>query len=87
MHRNKSVSQHQFAMIPKSDVPRAAFNRETSFKTTMDSGYLIPFFVDEVLPGDTFNFSATVFGRLTTPLVPFMDNLHADTFFFFIPNG
>lgn len=86
MHRNKSVSQHQFAMIPKSDVPRAAFNRETSFKTTMDSGYLIPFFVDEVLPGDTFNFSATVFGRLTTPLVPFMDNLHADTFFFFIPN-
>lgn len=86
MHRNKSVNQHQFAMVPRADIPRAAFNRETSHKTTMDAGYLVPFFVDEVLPGDTFNFSATLFGRLTTPLVPFMDNLYADTFFFFCPN-
>lgn len=86
MHRNKSVNQHQFAMIPRADIPRSAFNRETSYKTTMDSGFLVPFFLDEVLPGDTFNFSATLFGRLGTPLVPFMDNLHADTFFFFVPN-
>lgn len=86
MHRNKSVNQHQFAMVPRADIPRAAFNRETSHKTTMDAGYLVPFFVDEVLPGDTFNMSATLFGRLTTPLVPFMDNLYADTFFFFCPN-
>lgn len=86
MHRNKSVNQHQFAMIPRADIPRSAFNRETSYKTTMDSGFLVPFFIDEVLPGDTFNFSATLFGRLGTPLVPFMDNLHADTFFFFVPN-
>lgn len=81
MYRNQSVNQHQFAMIPRSDIPRSAFNRETTYKTTMDSGYLYPFFVDEVLPGDTFNFNATLFGRLATPLVPIMDNLYADTFF------
>lgn len=86
MHRNKSVNQHQFAMIPRADIPRAAFNRETSHKTTIDGGLLYPFFLDEVLPGDTFNFSATLFGRLSTPLVPFMDNVYADTFFFFVPN-
>lgn len=85
MHRNRSVNQHQFAMIPRADIPRAAFNRETSYKTTLDSGYLVPFFVDEALPGDTFRFTSTIFGRLGTPLVPFMDNLHADTFFFFVP--
>lgn len=86
MHRNKSVNQHQFAMIPKSDIPRSAFNRETAHKTAIDSGYLVPFYLDEVLPGDTFNFSATIFGRLSTPLVPVMDNMYADTFFFFVPN-
>ncbi|AXH77729.1 MAG: major capsid protein [Microviridae sp.] len=86
MHRNKSVNQHQFAMIPRSDIPRAKFDRETGYKTTMNSGYLVPFFLDEVLPGDVFNFQATIFARLATPLVPFMDNLYADTFFFFVPN-
>ena len=86
MHRNRSVNQHQFAMIPRSDIPRSTFNRETSHKTTFDEGLLIPFFVDEVLPGDTFNFNATLFGRIATPLVPFMDNLYLDTFFFFVPN-
>jgi len=86
MHRNKSVNQHQFAMIPRADIPRSSFNRQTSHKTTIDSGYLYPFYIDEVLPGDSFNFNATIFGRLSTPLVPIMDNLHADTFYFFVPN-
>lgn len=86
MHRNQSVNQHQFAMIPRADIPRSAFNRQTSHKTTINSGFLVPFFLDEVLPGDQFKFSSTVFGRLSTPLVPFMDNLYADTFFFFVPN-
>lgn len=86
MHRNQSVNQHQFALIPKSDIPRSMFKRETAYKTTLDAGGLIPFFVDEVLPGDEFNFDATLFGRIATPLVPFMDNLYADTFYFFVPN-
>jgi len=86
MHRNKSVSTHNMAMIPKFDVPRSAFMRESTYKTTLDAGFLYPFYVDEVLPGDTFNYSATLFGRLATPIVPIMDNLYMDTFFFFVPN-
>lgn len=86
MHRNKSVNVHQFAMIPKADIPRSSFKIETAHKTTFDAGYLIPVYVDEVLPGDTFNLKMTAFARLSTPLYPTMDNLHLDSFFFFVPN-
>lgn len=86
MHRNKSVSVHQFAMVPRADIPRSSFKIETAHKTAFDAGYLVPIFVDEVLPGDSFNFSATAFARLATPIFPAMDNLYLDTFFFFVPN-
>lgn len=86
MHRNKSVNVHQFAMIPKADIPRSSFKIETAHKTTFDAGFLIPIYVDEVLPGDTFNLKMTAFARLATPLYPTMDNLHLDSFFFFVPN-
>ena len=86
MHKNKSVNVHQFAMIPKADIPRSSFNIQTAHKTTFDAGYLIPVYVDEVLPGDTFNLKMTAFARLATPIFPVMDNLHLDTFFFFVPN-
>lgn len=86
MFRNKSVDVHQFSMVPKADIPRSTFNRQTTHKTTFDAGYLIPIFVDEVLPGDSFNLKMTAFTRLATPLYPLMDNLHLDTFFFFVPN-
>jgi hypothetical protein len=86
MHRNKSVDVHQFAMIPRADIPRSKFDRQSSYKTTFDSGYLVPVFVDEVLPGDTINLQMTAFARLATPLFPVMDNMHLDSFFFFVPN-
>jgi len=86
MHRNQSVSTHQFAMVPKADIPRSSFNIQTAHKTTFDAGYLVPVYVDEVLPGDTFNLSMTAFTRLATPLYPTMDNLYLDSFFFFVPN-
>lgn len=86
MHRNKSVSVHQFAMIPSADIPRSKFDRQSSYKTAFDSGYLIPIYLDEVLPGDSFSLKMTAFARLATPLFPVMDNLHLDTFFFFVPN-
>jgi hypothetical protein len=86
MHRNKSVDVHQFSMIPRADIPRSKFDRQTSYKTTFDSGYLVPVFVDEVLPGDTINLQMTAFARLATPLFPVMDNMHLDSFFFFVPN-
>ena len=86
MHRNKSVSTHQFAMVPRADIPRSSFQIQTTHKTTFDSGYLIPIYVDEILPGDTFNLKMTAFARLATPLYPIMDNMHLDSFFFFVPN-
>jgi hypothetical protein len=73
-------------MIPKADIPRSKFKAQKTHKTTFDAGYLIPVYVDEVLPGDTFNLKMTAFARLATPLYPIMDNMHLDSFFFFVPN-
>ena len=86
MFRNKSVDTHQFAMVPRADVPRSSFKIQTTHKTTFDAGYLVPVYLDEVLPGDTFNLRMTAFARLATPIFPVMDNLHLDSFFFFVPN-
>lgn len=86
MHRNRSVDPHKFAMVPKADIPRASFTRQFTHKTTFDAGLLIPIYVDEVLPGDTFNLKMTGFARLATPIAPIMDNMYLDTFFFFVPN-
>lgn len=82
----KSVMKHRFSMIPSATIPRSTFNRSHGYKTTFNAGYLVPFFVDEALPGDTFNLKVTTFARLATPLVPIMDNLFMDIFFFAVPN-
>jgi hypothetical protein len=73
-------------MIPRAEIPRSSFKIETAHKTTFNAGDLVPIYVDEVLPGDTFNLRMTAFTRLATPLYPTMDNLHLDSFFFFVPN-
>ncbi|QXP08435.1 MAG: major capsid protein [Arizlama microvirus] len=86
MFRNKSVSAHQFAMTPRPDIPRARFNIDFTHKTTFDAGWLIPIFCEEVLPGDSFSVDMTAFARLATPIFPLMDNLHLDSFFFYVPN-
>ena len=86
MFRNKSASQHQFTMIPDADIPRSRFNRQMTHKTAFDSGYLVPIYADEVLPGDTINLDMTAFGRLATPLFPVVNNLYMDSFFFFVPH-
>ena len=78
--------KHQFSQVPQATIPRSSFNRSHGLKTTFDAGYLVPIYVDEVLPGDTFNLRTTLFGRLATPIKPVMDNLFLETFFFFIPN-
>lgn len=85
-YRNRSVNAHDFAMIPRASVPRSSFRMEKGFKTTFDAGYLVPFHLQEVLPGDSFSVSAACFARMATPLYPIMDNLHLDTFWFFVPN-
>lgn len=81
-----SVMTHSFSQVPRAEIPRSQFNRSHGFKTTFNSGYLVPFFVDEALPGDTFTLNASMFARLSTPLVPVMDNLFCDSFFFAVPN-
>lgn len=86
MFRNKSTTTHAFSMIPGADVPRSRFDRVSGYKTTFDAGYLVPFYCEEVLPGDSFSVKAVCFARMSTPLFPVMDNLYMDTFFFFVPN-
>lgn len=82
----KSVMKHNFSRIPHAEIPRSQFDRSHGHKTTMDASYLVPIFVDEVLPGDTFNLNMTAFGRLATPIAPIMDNFYLDWFFFYVPN-
>ena len=77
--------QHQFAQVPEVQIQRSKFDRSHGYKTTFDSGWLVPVFVDETLPGDTFSLSMTTFARLSTPLHPFMDNIWMDAFFFHVP--
>ncbi|MEM2002364.1 MAG: major capsid protein [Candidatus Methanomethylicaceae archaeon] len=81
-----TVMKHNFSRVPRVEIPRSSFNRSSGLKTTFDAGKLIPIFVDEVLPGDTFNLNMAGFGRLATPLHPVMDNMYLETFFFFVPN-
>lgn len=80
-----STQQHSFSQVPKAEIPRSSFNRSHGVKTTFNAGYLVPVFVDEALPGDTFNLKMQSFARLATPIVPFMDNLYCDSFFFAVP--
>lgn len=82
---SKRATQHNFAISPQNQVPRSSFKRSHTVKTTLDAGRLVPFYIDEVYPGDTFNCKATLFGRMATPIVPAMDNAYMDTFFFFVP--
>ena len=77
---------HSFARVPSVSLPRSRFNRSSGYKTTFDASMLVPVFLDEVLPGDTMSLNPTFFARLATPLHPVMDNLHLDTFFFFVPS-
>ena len=79
-------TQAHFANIAPPQVERSVFDRAFSHKTTFDAGQLIPFFVDEILPGDTINLSTNALARLVTPIFPYMDSVYMDFHFFFVPN-
>lgn len=83
MQRN--VESH-FSQLPQANIQRSIFDRSSSYKTSFNAGELIPFFVDEVLPGDTFDITTAKVVRTQTLLTPLMDNLYLDTFYFFVPN-
>ena len=83
--KSQQRKPHDFERIPKVSVQRSSFNRSHGVKTAFDSGYLVPFYADEVLPGDTHSLKLSAVARLSTPIVPFMDNLQCDFFFFYVP--
>ena len=87
MARNRiRVKAHNFSNAPQVYQKRSRFDRSFVRKMTFDEGKLVPFFIDEVLPGDTISLTVRDFCRLSTPVAPFMDNLYLDKFFFFVPN-
>lgn len=83
MNRN---NERHFNQIPEMKASRTRFNRDQTILTTFDSGELIPFYVDEVLPGDTFNINTSAIIRMTTPKYPVMDDAFIDFYYFFCPN-
>lgn len=83
MNRNKDAG---FNQVPRLDITRSRFKRRQDVKLTMNAGQLIPFYVDEVLPGDTFSIDQAAIIRMTTPIFPVMDNCYMDIYYFFTPN-
>ena len=81
----RSVMSHSFSRSPQANIPRSSFDRSHGFKCSFDAGYLVPVYVDEALPGDSFNLKMTAFARLATPEFPVIDNMYLDTFFFAVP--
>lgn len=82
MNRNKDAG---FNQVPRLDITRSRFKRRQDVKLTMNAGQLIPFYVDEVLPGDTFSIDQAAIIRMTTPIFPVMDNCHMDIYYFNVP--
>lgn len=80
-----SANQAHFSRVPTNNAQRSQFKRPNNHKTTFDANYLIPIYVDEVIPGDTFKMSSTTFARLATPVKPSMDNAYLDIHYFFVP--
>lgn len=82
MNRNKDAG---FNQVPRLDITRSRFKRRQDVKLTLNAGQLIPFYVDEVLPGDTFSIDQAAIIRMTTPIFPVMDNCHMDIYYFNVP--
>lgn len=83
MNRNKDAG---FNQVPRLDITRSRFKRRQNVKLTLNAGKLIPFYVDEVLPGDTFSVDQAAIIRMTTPIFPVMDNCYMDIYYFYTPN-
>lgn len=80
------MAQHLFSMVPHADIPRSSFSRTHTVKTTFNADYLIPIYVDEIYPADTFQVAMTTFARLATQKVAVMDNCYLSLQAWFVPN-
>lgn len=82
---NRNANSH-FALNPTDiDISRSKFDRNSSVKFSANVGEIVPFYVDEVLPGDTFQIQTSLLVRLQTLVAPIMDNVYLDTYYFFVP--
>lgn len=82
---SRNVESH-FAELPTKEIGRSKLKRPCTYSTTMNAGYIVPIYRDEVLPGDTININMSSIVRMTTPIAPVMDNAWMDTYFFYVPN-
>lgn len=82
---NRNTESH-FSLSPHVDISRSRFDRSASLKTSFNAGDIVPFFLEEVLPGDTFSVDTSKVVRMQTLLTPMMDNVYLDTYYFFVPN-
>ena len=83
---NRNSKSHFSATDNRINIGRSRFDRSSWWKGTMATGSLVPFYIDECLPGDSFDMKTSVLCRMATPLFPVMDNAYLDTYFFFVPN-
>jgi len=86
MLRNRTASQHNFAVIPRTDVPRSRFLMKQTRKMAFNASELIPIMCEEVLPGDTWQHTESIMARLATPIAPLVDDIDLETWYFFVPN-
>lgn len=86
MLRNKTARQHNFALVPRADIPRSVFPMRQTRKQAFNASELIPVMCEEVLPGDTWQHKESIMARLATPIAPLIDDLDLETFYFFVPN-
>lgn len=83
---NRNTESH-FANLPSISIGRSKFDRGFTHKTTMNTGELVPVYVDpDIVPGDTVTMRQSELIRMTTPLFPVMDNCFMDFYWFFVPN-
>lgn len=82
----KRNNEAHFNQVPNLEITRSRFKRDQDIKLTFDAGQLIPFYVDEVLPGDTFSIDNVGLVRMSTPIFPVMDNCYLDYYYFFCPD-
>lgn len=85
-YRNKTARQHNFAIVPRADIPRSKFRMAQTRKQAFDASDLIPIMCEEVLPGDTWQHNESVLARFATPIAPAVDDIDLETFYFFVPN-
>lgn len=86
MLRNKTAKQHNFATVPRAEIPRSKIPMRQTRKQAFNASELVPIYCEEVLPGDTWSHNESVLARLATPIAPLMDDLDLETFYFFVPN-